>query len=78
MRLDRQFVSYKGQCFVLEVRQTEAFAAWRRDLRDAQARSRILVRIDRLVRGNPGDVRPVSGDIQVRWAAHARWRRDDG
>lgn len=46
-----------------EVRQTETFAAWYRGLRDKQARARIQVRIDRLMLGNPGDVRPVGDGV---------------
>jgi putative addiction module killer protein len=45
----------------IEVRQTERFAAWLRGLKDHQARIRILVRIDRLSLGNPGDVKPIGG-----------------
>lgn len=48
---------------MLEVRQTETFAAWFRVLRDRQARARIQVRIDRLSLGNPGDVRPVGEGV---------------
>ena len=39
------------------------FDRWLSGLRDRQARSRILVRIDRLAGGNPGDVRPVGSGI---------------
>jgi putative addiction module killer protein len=48
---------------VLEVRQTETFAAWFRALQDRRARVRIQVRIDRLSLGNPGDVRPVGEGV---------------
>jgi putative addiction module killer protein len=48
---------------LIEVRQTETFAAWFRHLRDRQARARIQVRIDRLALGNPGDVRPVGSGV---------------
>ena len=47
----------------IEVRQTEAFARWFEQLRDRQARARILVRIRRASLGNPGDVRPVGGGV---------------
>lgn len=46
-----------------EIRQTEAFAAWLSALRDARARGRIAMRIDRLADGNPGDVRPVGEGV---------------
>lgn len=48
---------------MIEIRQTEAFAAWFRTLRDRQARARIQIRIDRLSLGNPGDVRPVGEGV---------------
>jgi putative addiction module killer protein len=53
-----------------DIRQTETFATWVRDLRDRQARARIMVRIDRLALGNPGDVRPVGAgvsELRVDW-----------
>ncbi len=48
---------------VIEVRQTEVYAAWFDSLRDRQARARIDVRIRRLSMGNPGDVRPVGEGV---------------
>jgi len=48
---------------VIEVRQTDVFAAWFADLRDREARARITVRIRRLSLGNPGDVKPVGNDV---------------
>jgi putative addiction module killer protein len=48
---------------VHDIRQTEIFAAWFRTLRDKQAKARIMVRIDRLSLGNPGDVRPVGEGV---------------
>ncbi len=46
-----------------QIRQTEKFAARFHSLRDKQARARIQVRIDRLMLGNPGDVRPVGDGV---------------
>jgi putative addiction module killer protein len=43
--------------------QTEAFADWLGTLRDRQGRAKILDRIVRLERGNPGDVRPIGGGL---------------
>jgi putative addiction module killer protein len=48
---------------MIEVRKTEVFAAWLDNLRDIRARARILVRIERLAAGNPGDVKPVSEGV---------------
>jgi putative addiction module killer protein len=44
---------------VVEIRKTDVFARWIDGLTDPQARARILVRIERLATGNPGDVAPV-------------------
>ena len=48
---------------MVEVRETEAYAAWFDALRDVQARARILVRIRRLSLGNPRDVKPVGSGV---------------
>jgi putative addiction module killer protein len=48
---------------VVEIRRTSVFDKWLRKLRDSQARAKILVRIDRLSRGNPGDVKPVGEGV---------------
>ena len=48
---------------MLEVRKTETFDAWIATLRDRQARARILIRIDRLAAGNPGQHRVLTGGV---------------
>lgn len=48
---------------MLNVRETDEFSEWLRGLRDARARAKILIRIDRLASGNPGDVAPVGEGI---------------
>lgn len=48
---------------MVEVRETDEYAAWFRSLKDHQARARITVRIRRLSLGNPGDVKPVGGGV---------------
>ncbi len=48
---------------MVEVRKTETFAKWLDALKDIRARARILVRIERLAAGNPGDVKPVGGGV---------------
>ena len=50
-------------CSVLEVRKTEVYAQWLDGLRDVRARARVLVRVERLAAGNPGDVRPVGEGV---------------
>lgn len=46
-----------------ELRKTEIFAKWIDELQDIRARARILVRIERLSAGNPGDVKPVGEGV---------------
>ena len=48
---------------MIEIRETELFAKWIDSLKDVRARARILVRIERLAAGNPGDVKPVREGI---------------
>ncbi len=48
---------------MLEVRQTDVFAAWFDELPDRQARARITARIRRLSLGNPGDVKPLGSGV---------------
>ncbi len=48
---------------MVEIRRTEIFAKWLDSLHDIRARARILIRIERLVSGNPGDVKPVGGGV---------------
>lgn len=48
---------------MVEVRQTKQFMNWLRGLRDDKAAAKIQVRIDRLARGNPGDVAPVGNGV---------------
>jgi putative addiction module killer protein len=48
---------------MIEVRKTDIFAKWIDGLQDIRARARILVRIERLAAGNPGDVKPVGEGV---------------
>lgn len=48
---------------MIEIRKTELFAKWLDNLRDIQARARVLVKIERLASGNAGDVKPVGEGI---------------
>lgn len=48
---------------MVEVRQTEVFSKWLRELRDRQARARVQTRIDRLQLGLAGDVKPVGEGV---------------
>ena len=49
--------------YMLEIRETEEFSSWLRTLRDQRGKAKILIRIDRLARGNPGDVEPVGQGV---------------
>ena len=48
---------------MIEIRETEAFSKWIDGLKDIRTRARILVRIERLATGNPGDVQPVGEGV---------------
>ena len=48
---------------MIEIRKTELFAKWLDNLRDVQAKARVLVRIERLAAGNSGDVKPVGEGV---------------
>lgn len=41
---------------MVEIRKTDVFVDWLDGLKDIRARARVLVRIERLAAGNPGDV----------------------
>jgi putative addiction module killer protein len=56
---------------MFEVRKTDIFAKWLDALHDIRARARILVRIERLAAGNPGDVKAVGEGV-------SELRVDDG
>jgi putative addiction module killer protein len=48
---------------VIEIRKTDVFAKWLDGLQDIRARGRVLVRIERLAAGNPGNVAPVGEGV---------------
>jgi putative addiction module killer protein len=48
---------------MIEIRKTVHFANWLDNLRDIQAKARVLVRIERLASGNAGDVKPVGEGV---------------
>ncbi len=48
---------------MVEIRKTTVYSKWFDSLRDIKARAKILVRIERLAGGNPGDVKPVGEGV---------------
>jgi len=48
---------------MIEIRKTDVFAKWLDGLKDIRARARVMVRIERLAMGNPGDVKPVGEGV---------------
>jgi len=48
---------------MVEVVKSATFDRWLRGLKDRRAAARVLVRIDRLALGSPGDVKPVGAGI---------------
>ena len=52
---------------MMEVRQTQEFSVWLRRLKDANAAARIVARVRRLEKGNPGDSKSVGkGVLEMR------------
>ena len=47
----------------MQIRKILVYAEWIDNLRDLQGRARILVRVERLASGNPGDVKAISGGV---------------
>jgi putative addiction module killer protein len=48
---------------VVELRRTAAFHRWLKGLKDVKAKTKVLVRLDRLALGNAGDVAPVGDGV---------------
>ena len=46
-----------------EIRETAAFGKWLAGLRDPKGKAKILVRIQRMAAGNPGNVGPVGDGV---------------
>jgi putative addiction module killer protein len=49
-----------------KIRRTGVFDKWLKNLRDSQAKTRILTRVKRLVEGDPGDNRFLGGISELR------------
>jgi len=47
----------------MQIRRTEEFAKWLRDLKDMRGRAKIFDRLDRLADGNPGNARSVDEGV---------------
>jgi len=45
------------------IRKTDTYARWLDGLHDIHAKARVLIRVERLAAGNPGDVRPVGEGV---------------
>lgn len=52
-----------GYILPMRVEMTELYRDWINSLRDRAARARILVRVDRLAHGNPGQHRVLTGGV---------------
>jgi putative addiction module killer protein len=48
---------------MFQIRKTDVYARWIDGLNDLTGRARILVRIERLAAGHPGDVKPVGDGV---------------
>ncbi len=47
----------------MRVEKTEEYRVWLDGLKDQAGRARILMRVDRLIRGNPGQHRHLTGGV---------------
>jgi putative addiction module killer protein len=47
----------------MDIRKTEEFSKWLDGITDIQARARVMVRIERLAMGNPGDVKAIGEGV---------------
>ena len=47
----------------MDIRKTDEFSKWLDGLTDIQVRARVMVRIERLAMGNPGDVKAVGEGV---------------
>jgi putative addiction module killer protein len=45
--------------YTVDIRRTDVFIKWLKNLKDSNARFRIYQHIDRLAGGNPGDAKPI-------------------
>jgi len=52
-----------GYTSAMRVEQTDQYREWIEGLRDRAARARILVRVDRLIHGNPGVHRNLTSGV---------------
>jgi putative addiction module killer protein len=60
---------------MLEVRRTDEFIDWLKDLRDVSTKARIAKRIDRIAEGNFGDTKSVGGTVsELRFTFGAGYR----
>jgi putative addiction module killer protein len=48
---------------MVQVLKSDVFAKWIDGLKDRRAAARVIVRIERLARGNSGDIKPVGSGI---------------
>ena len=48
---------------MFEIRKTDVYLRWLDGLRDVRARAHVLVRVERLAPGNPGDVKSVGKGV---------------
>jgi putative addiction module killer protein len=54
----------------VDIKQTDEFSKWLGGLKDIRARQKVIIRLLRLVDGNPGDVAPVGEGISELRISH--------
>ncbi|MDP9838363.1 putative addiction module killer protein [Neorhizobium huautlense] len=48
---------------MMQAVKADEYRSWLKALADARAKARISIRVDRLIAGNPGDVKPVGEGV---------------
>jgi putative addiction module killer protein len=48
---------------MMKPQETAVYSNWLMELRDSRAKAKIIVRVKRLINGNPGDVKPAGEGI---------------
>lgn len=48
---------------MVEVVRSDVFDAWLKGIRDRVVRAKVLVRIERLAAGDPGDIKPIGAGL---------------
>ena len=63
---------------MVEVITSATFDRWLQKLKDRRVVARVLIRVDRLANGNPGDKSTQDADIEAAHTIADTWHREQG